>query len=427
MDPSGVILQPDGLWHLFPDAEHWGHCSSPDTLRWNCSHPGTNFSSGETGSITVTPAGTFAIYPNAQSKDPVWENETKQMRTVWMATPTGPDLDYWEHHGVVGLAPNGVQTDDPGRAIKLKSGWYLPQGGDALHWLRADNDSFTHLTYTGVLFQPNVSVPAVSSTTFACPDVFELDGKIVILLSTNDEIHNADGGSRGYVQWWIGEMSSDDLKFLPESTGRLDHGEAGISSIFAAKSGTSALPPFDRRVVFGFTGWSSCHLTSCKNRYLLPRELSLSNAADTKPLRLLQHPVRELEGLRRKAFRFPAIAHGSQAEILIQCGLPPAGVPTAGVLGVRTMLAAGKNQSVEVGYRFSAKAVTAFASVSESLSVLGARTDESPLLPAVTASMKQLELHVFVDGHMIDSFFGGDAVITTVTVSLRNHGIARST
>jgi hypothetical protein len=136
--------------------------------------------------------------------------------------------------------------------MQLKTGWYLPQGGDALHWLRADNDSFRNLTYTGVLFEPNASVPNISRTTFACPDVFKLGGKIVVLLSTNDEACGkgcVEGGAKGYVQYWVGKMSADDLKFLPESTGRLDHGAAGISGLFAAKTGTSALPPFDRRVV----------------------------------------------------------------------------------------------------------------------------------------------------------------------------------
>ena len=87
-------------------------------------------------------------------------------------------------------------------------------------------------------------------------------------------------------------------------------------------------------MVFGFTGWSSCHLTSCKNRYFLPRELSLSN--DTGPRRLLQHPAKELVGLRRAASHFPAVATGSQIEVWVVCDMPSA-VPTAGMVGVRTM------------------------------------------------------------------------------------------
>ena len=49
-------------------------------------------------------------------------------------------------------------------------------------------------------------------------------------------------------------MSADDLKFEKEYTGRLDYGRAGISTIYAAKTGTSALPPYDRRVLLGFGG-----------------------------------------------------------------------------------------------------------------------------------------------------------------------------
>ena len=40
-----------------------------------------------------------------------------------MAVPTGPDLETWVKKGKV---DNGGGQRDPGRAIKLKSGWYVP-------------------------------------------------------------------------------------------------------------------------------------------------------------------------------------------------------------------------------------------------------------------------------------------------------------
>ena len=55
--------------------------------------------------------------------------------------------------------------------------------------------------------------------------------------------------------------------------------------------------------------------------------------------------------------------------------------------------------------------ISGFAEVPASLSVLGARKDLTPPLAAGAA----LELRVFVDGHMAESFFGGHAVITTIT------------
>jgi hypothetical protein len=101
--------------------------------------------------------------------------------------------------------------------------------------------------------------------------------------------------------------------------------------------------------------------------------------------------------------------------------MPISGMPTAGVLGVTTLLGSNSNintsagQSVVVGYKYGLSEITAFASVSESLSVLGTRTDEAPLPWLAIASMKQIELRVFVDGHIVETFFGGNAVISTVT------------
>jgi hypothetical protein len=98
----------------------------------------------------------------------------------------------------------------------------------------------------------------------ALQDVFELGGKIVILTSTQ--------GLNGWTQFWVGEMSDDDLTFKSgaenpfwslcildlelitllrqardkhsktltqkraDFTDRLDHGASGVSTIYAAKT-----------------------------------------------------------------------------------------------------------------------------------------------------------------------------------------------
>eukprot|EP01052_Picozoa_sp_SAG31_P026805 SAG31_NODE_2456_length_5663_cov_8.660361_6_plen_274_part_00 len=131
-DASGVLRQPDGTWHMFPDGGKWGHCTSLDLMHWDCSHPSTGFGSGDTGGISVTPKGTFALWPGIQ-----------------MAVPTGPDLDAWVKKGKV---DNGGGQRDPGRAILLKSGWYVPEGVTGIHWFRDEsNGSMSRLNNTGTL------------------------------------------------------------------------------------------------------------------------------------------------------------------------------------------------------------------------------------------------------------------------------------
>lgn len=63
-DPSGPVQTPDGTWHIFPINGNWGHCTSPNLLTWNCSHPSTGWPFDNTGGITVTPAGYFLTQAN---------------------------------------------------------------------------------------------------------------------------------------------------------------------------------------------------------------------------------------------------------------------------------------------------------------------------------------------------------------------------
>ena len=98
-----------------------------------------------------------------------------------------------------------------------------------------------------------------------CPDVFELGGKIVVIASFSNR---SQGVYTHCYQWYrVGEMSGDDLKFVPDQKrgppDRLDYGAVGVSTIYAGKTGTSALPPFTRRVLVSFTGYGNRYLTNC--------------------------------------------------------------------------------------------------------------------------------------------------------------------
>eukprot|EP01052_Picozoa_sp_SAG31_P026803 SAG31_NODE_2456_length_5663_cov_8.660361_4_plen_181_part_00 len=147
--------------------------------------------------------------------------------------------------------------------------------------------------------------------------------------------------------------------------------------------------------------------------YSLPRELSLSATG-----KLLQHPVREAMNLRKTQSLAPTIAPGSQVEMMVICERPDSGSwPASGLLAVKTLETVG--QALSLGYEFAvgasgSVAINGFADVPASLSVLGARKDRTPPLPDL-ATATALELRVFVDGHMTETFYGGYAVITTIT------------
>ena len=144
-------------------------------------------------------------------------------------------------------------------------------------------------------------------------------------------------------------------------------------------------------------------MSSCGSRYILPRELTISPNGT-----LQQHPVVELKGLRQgPAVQAPPgdIANGAQIEVLVQCKLPAGGVPKAGVVGVTTLVHSSQ-VGVSVGYDFSNQTHPGFATVPVGLgNGLGGRTDRAPLREALQGNT--LELQVFVDGQIIETFFNG--------------------
>ena len=407
-DPSGPLLMADGTWHVFPINQAWSHCSSRDLLRWNCSHPSTGWPMPNTGAVSSTPSGFFAMQADNFN--------------VSMARATGADLDVWVHHGVIGSPtspyPGTMSLSDTGRALQRPSGWYVPVGvrgpgnvGGGVHWFRAEDDSMAHIVEKGFLFTTNTSLGPL----LECPDVFPLGDKVVVLGSFPG---TPECYSCGTSHWWVGSISDDDLTFTPESTGRFDYGQPGFSSLYAAKSGSEAVAPFSRRLLFGFGGWRQGDMSSCNGWYVLPRDLSISEAGT-----LLHHPAAEMQGLRQGPAVTDGVAAGGQVEILLQCRLPAA-LPSSGVLGVST-LQAGGNQSVIVGVDFASRA--AFAAVPAVLGRFGntSRTDTSAPLQAALQG-DSLELRVFVDGQMIETFFGGEVSITTATSNLVASGLLTS-
>ena len=424
-DPSGPTLLPDGTWHFFPIGGGWGHCSSKDLIHWDCKQqcntsscattpgclhcqPTTGWPLPNTGALSVTPSGSYIMQAN---------NFNVSMKKAADAT----QLRLWEDKGVVGAPENlssAMSFSDTGRALKLKSGYYVPVGvrgpsnaGGGIHWFKAEDDTLQKLTEKSFLFTVNVAPNGSSiGPLLECPDVFALSGKTVVLGSLPGVPINTEGTSH----WWVGSLSDDDLTFTAESTGRWDHGLPGFSSIYAAKSGTTALPyegPFKRRVLFGFGGWRASELMAkdCGGYYATPREITLSASAT-----LLQQPAQELLALRQgKAVAGPAIAAGGQVEVLVQCALP-ALPPTTGRLGVTTLQTPSKNQSIFVGYAFGKAGAAGVAAVPAALGLYGntSRTDSAPLAPPLAL----IELRVLVDGGLVETFFGGgEASITTAT------------
>ena len=62
-DPSGALLDENGLWHLWEDEGSWSHWTSRDLIHWSGALVnGTGFSQ-DTGAVSPTPSGAYALWP----------------------------------------------------------------------------------------------------------------------------------------------------------------------------------------------------------------------------------------------------------------------------------------------------------------------------------------------------------------------------
>lgn len=124
-----------------------------------------------------------------------------------------------------------------------------------------------------------------------CPDLFELDGKWVLLTSPQDmlpegfEYHNGNG-----TLCLIGELDEETGVYREEQNQSIDYG----IDFYAPQT---VLTPDGRRVMIGWMqNWDSCGICSQHMKWFgqmsLPRELSIQDG------RLYQRPVRELDEMR---------------------------------------------------------------------------------------------------------------------------------
>ncbi|KAK3263518.1 hypothetical protein CYMTET_27678 [Cymbomonas tetramitiformis] len=115
-DPSAPLLAADGTWHVWEDKGGWAHFESPDLLHWAEVDPGTSFS-GLTGSVSVTPSGTYAFWPAGDQQ------------SIQRAVSITSNFAAWNHTGAAIVTPKGqVGFRDPTRALKIGETYYLGVG-----------------------------------------------------------------------------------------------------------------------------------------------------------------------------------------------------------------------------------------------------------------------------------------------------------
>ncbi|WP_026104910.1 glycoside hydrolase family 32 protein [Halalkalibacterium ligniniphilum] len=305
-DPNGFI-QYRGTYHLFYQwnpfatehgAKFWGHYTSKDLVHWQHEKialaPGDWFDkNGCYSGSAVEHDGKIKLIYTGNVKDKDGNRETYQCLAV---SENGVDF---EKQGVVVELPDGYTAHfrDP-KVWQHNGSWYMVIGaqskdltGKAVLLRSTDLKTWEHL---GPIAGAHMEPFADFGYMWECPDLFELDGRDVLIFSPQgiepEGIKYNNLYQAGYV---VGDMDYETVRYKHGSFVEMDRG-------FEFYAPQTTLDEKGRRILFGWLGIpeerEGDHPTLKHNwihAMTLPRELRLIDG------KLIQKPVEELKQLRK--------------------------------------------------------------------------------------------------------------------------------
>lgn len=309
-DPNGFSYY-EGKYHLFYQYHpynpywgpmHWGHAVSEDLLHWKylpaALAPDQSYDRDGcfSGSAIALPDGRQLLMYTGVKRIPQEDGEFRDEQTQCLAVGDGLDYVKYEKNPVLDEKdiPEGCSKAD----FRDPKMWRNEDGTySCIVANRPEDGSGQILLYTsrnGFDWEFK-SVLSANHNRFGlmweCPDLFELDGKWVLLTSPQDmlpegfEYHNGNG-----TLCLIGDYNKENDTFMEQHDQSIDYG----IDFYAPQT---VLTPDGRRVMIAWMqNWDTSRLHPQETRWFgqmtLPRELSIKNG------RLYQTPLRELEELR---------------------------------------------------------------------------------------------------------------------------------
>ena len=319
-DPNGFSWY-KGQYHMFYQyypyeskwgPMHWGHAVSRDLLRWEylpaALAPDEFYDMGGcfSGSAIELPDGRqLLMYTGVTEESRHCGSRRDSLQTQCVAVGDGVDYEKYKHNPVLDekdLPEGGSKVDfrDP-KIWRRKDGAYCcivgnrPADGSGQILFYTSEDAF-HWKFKNVL----VSNFNRFGKMWECPDLFELDGKWVLLTSPQDmlpegfEYHNGNG-----TLCLIGDFNEETGVFQEMHSQSIDYG----IDFYAPQT---VLTPDGRRVMMGWMqNWDSCGIRSPEDPWFgqmsLPRELSVRNN------RLYQAPTKELDAMRHNRVEYTGV------------------------------------------------------------------------------------------------------------------------
>lgn len=310
-DPNGFSYY-GGKYHIFYQyypyeskwgPMHWGHAVSEDLLHWEnlpaAMAPDEIYDKDgcfSGGAVTLEDGRHLLMYTGV-SKEHLSDGTFRDIQTQCVAVGNGTDYEKYANNPVITSEnlPEGCSKYDfrDPKIWKDEDGTFYCVVGN-----RPDDGSGQILLFTSTNgFEWNFkSVLAENKNRFGkmweCPDLFELNGKWVLLTSPQDmlpkdfEYHNGNG-----TLCLIGNFDKENGKFIEEHDQSIDYG----IDFYATQT---ILAPDGRRIMVGWMqNWDTCSIKGQDEPWFgqmsLPRELEVKNG------RLYQYPIKELDAMRK--------------------------------------------------------------------------------------------------------------------------------
>ena len=309
-DPNGFSRY-DGRYHLFYqynpystqwNAMHWGHAVSDDLLRWEhlpCAlapdRPYDHLGCFSGSAIELHDGRHLLMYTGVQGAGRTEQGVPVMRQVQCVAVGDGIAYEKYEGNPVISgdALPAGLRRShfrDP-RVWRGEDGSYRCVVGavdadkDGLVLLFSSKDALSW-SYEGVLARNGGRF----GTMWECPDLFELDGRMVLLASPQDMLVEERERLGGGALYCIGRIDGRSGAFDEEGLWAIDGG----IDFYAPQT---LLTPDGRRVMVAWMqNWDTTRQDLPDKRWFgqmtLPRELRVRAG------RLCQWPVRELEDLR---------------------------------------------------------------------------------------------------------------------------------
>jgi beta-fructofuranosidase len=417
-DPNGPIWWND-RYHMFyqynPDGAiwgnmHWGHAVSEDMIRWKhlpvalAPTPGGPDAEGCFSGTAVVDAGQAVILYTGVRSAPREHSTIKDgnpplLETQCLAASGDPTLQQWVKlpSPVLAAPPAGMEVNGFRDPSPWRQGdwWYMVlatgipnQGGAVLLYRSKDPRAweFMHVLSRREENQSGTPDPFDPWEVWECPEFFALGGKHVLIFST-----------AGKVYWQSGLLDPQSMRFRREQEGILDYGSFYAAKTQLDKSGNRILwgwitesRPQEKYKAAGWAGMMS-----------LPRVISI--AADGRLRFCAAVEAEQLRG-REQALNVTADDEKNRQQIgamrledccgEILCTVRRTAEPFA-------LSLYGSDESRLPWLKLSY----------DPLHSGQFRIDDRPI-PLALEQDENLEMHLYVDGSVIEAFVNGQIACT---------------